>query len=235
MVTLGSDDTALFMRTLASKPSEFFVAHVKCLCLSVSVEPVDASRILTICTGVKTLAFWVDYLSELPGSSLSQLISPLALHKLSIEVQHLYSICQSTVDTSNGFNHLWYDSLTHLDIVFWPEDDLLTFPHLDRFHSLTHVGLWHPHPGSVGEEIFQLVLDSCRRLEILLLVVDESDLLLRPARFQDPRIFLMPYPSIIVQDWESSFTGERNTWLLVKELHLASIEAQRLSDNRSGQ
>lgn len=234
MVTLGSDDTALFMRTLSSKPSGFFAAHVKCLCLSISVEPVDARRILSICKGVKTLAFWVDYLSAFPDSSLTQLISPLSLHKLSIEAQHLYSICQNPVDTLSESCHNWSDSLTDLDIVFWPDDDVDAFPHLDQFHSLTNVGLWHPH-GFVSEEIIWFVLGSCQRLEILLVVVDESDLVQKPALIHDPRVVLMPYPSTIVQDWESSFMGRQNTWLRAKEVHLASIKARKLSHNKPGQ
>jgi len=69
-------------------------------------------------------------------------------------------------------------------------------------------------------------------LEILLVVVDESDLVLKPALIHDPRVVLMPYPSTIVQDWESSFMGRQNTWLRAKEVHLASIKARRLSDNK---
>lgn len=234
MVTLGYDDTALFMRTLASKPAEFFATHVKCLCLSVSVEPADAEKILFTCTGVKMLAFWVDYLSAFPDSSISHLISPLPLHRLSIEAQHLHAICQSPSNPSRDFDSIWYTHLTQLDVVFWPENDSYTIPCLTHFPCLTHVGLWHPH-GLVDENVILFVLDSCERLEILLIVVDESDLAQIHLTFQDPRVVLMPYPSTVIQDWEASFMGKPSTWARAKEARRANAKLKHASDGSSGQ
>ncbi|KAF9449820.1 hypothetical protein P691DRAFT_519853 [Macrolepiota fuliginosa MF-IS2] len=229
MVTLGSDDTALFMRTLASKPAEFFATHVKCLCLSASVKPNDAERILSTCTGVKILAFWVDYLSAFPDSSISPLISPLSLRRLSIEAQHLYSMCQSTPKPSGGLDRSWYTHLTHLDVVFWHPS--YTLPYLSNFPSLTHVGIWHPN-GLVDDDVIQPVLDSCKRLEILLVVVDEGDLDLiqNPLTSQDPRVVLMPYPSTVILDWEALFTGKPSTWARAKEARIANAKMKRVSD-----
>lgn len=228
MVTLGSEDTALFLRTLASKPAEFFATHVKCLCLSVSVTPVDAEKILSICSGVRRLAFWVNYLSAFPGKSITHLISPLSLRRLSIEARHLRSLRQSSLKARAGEDSRWYTNLTHLDIVFWPEDTSLTLPDLTHFRSLTHVGLWQSHR-PVEEKLISEVLDSCKRVQILLVVVHESDMTQRPCA-QDRRVVFMPYPTAVVVDWEASFTGKPNTWSRAQEAYLAAAKPPNVSD-----
>ncbi|KXN86503.1 hypothetical protein AN958_09975 [Leucoagaricus sp. SymC.cos] len=212
MVTLGSEDTALFLRTLASKPARFFATHVKCLCLSVSVKPTDAERILSVCSGVRFLAFWVNYLSA-----------------LSIEAEHLRDLCQSSEKKllSKGVS-AWSTNLTHLDIVFWPEDDWHVVPDLSQLSALTHVGLWHPH-GCVEENLVSEILSWCEQLKILLVVVHEDDMTHQP-RSQDRRVVLMPYPATIVQDWEASFIGRANTWSRALESFLAKSEPKSVFD-----
>jgi hypothetical protein len=228
MVTLGSDDTALFLRTLASKPPEFFAAHVKCLCLSVSVQPMEAEKILSTCTGVRMLAFWVDQLSTLPDTSVTQLLSPLSLRKLSIEVQHLHVLCQSTFKTSTDGSSLWYTNLIHLDIVFWSEDNPHPLPDLTHCRSLTHVGLWNPS-SLVVESLVSEVLNLCEQLEILLVVFHECDMAHRPT-FHDRRVVFMPYPARVVQDWEDSFQGQSNTWSRAQEAVLANAKPKDASE-----
>lgn len=235
MVTLGSSDTALFIRTLASKPAEFFATHVRCLCLSISVNPKDAERILSTCTGVRNLAFWVDYLSAFPDSSISHLISSLSLQRLSIEAHHLQAIYDDSFGSSSSPNHTWYAGLTQLDIVFWGDDeDSHALPYLSQLQSLTQLGLWHPHT-AVDEALIPLVLSACERLEILLLVIHEDDLIQNPPTFQDSRVVLMPYPPTVVQDWEAFLKGQPNTWSRAKESLLANASAQKASDGNSGE
>lgn len=234
MVTLGSDDTVLFMRTLASKPAVFFATNVKSLCLSISVEPRDAERILAVCTGVRSLAFWVDYISTLSPTSMYHLISPLHLRKLSIEVQHFHALCHSTPGEFGNPSQSWHARLTHLDIVFWEEDDepgVLSY--LTQLKSLSRLGLWNPH-GLVNEDFVSHILDACEQLEILLLVIDEDDSGRTPPTFQDPRVVLLPYPAQIIQDWEAPFVGQPNTWSRATEVFFANAKARHESEGSSG-
>ncbi|EKM76710.1 hypothetical protein AGABI1DRAFT_44363 [Agaricus bisporus var. burnettii JB137-S8] len=234
MVTLGSADTVLFMRTLDSKPAGFFAINVKSLCLSISVEPRDAERILAVCTGVRSLAFWVDYLSTLPSASLYSLISPLSLRNLSIEVQHLHALCHGKPGEFGSPGDPWHARLIQLDIVFWEDDEepgVLSY--LTQLKSLSRLGLWNPH-GFVDEGFVSHILDACERLDILLLVIDEDEFAHNPPAFQDPRVVLMPYPAQIIQDWEASFTGQPNTWSLAMEIFFANVKARHESDGKSG-
>lgn len=233
MVTLGSDDTVLFMRTLASKPAVFFATNVKSLCLSISVEPQDAKRILAVCTGVRSLAFWVDYISTLSPTSMYQFIAPLPLRKLSIEVQHLHALCETLGEPGN-VDQSWHAELKQLDVVFWEDDDEPDIlPYLTQLKSLSRLGLWNPH-GLVNESFVSRILSACKHLEILLLVIDEDDSGPAPPSFQDPRVVFMPYPPQIIQDWEASFVGRPNTWSQAMEIFLANVKARHESDGTSG-
>ena len=112
MVTLGSSDTKLFLRTMDAVPPGFLANYVKRLCLSVSVDASDAERILGVCTGVVDLAFWVDYLRVFPAKPISPFIAPLPLQRLSIELNHFTSLFSDLNSQPK-----WADTLTHLDIV----------------------------------------------------------------------------------------------------------------------
>ena len=109
MVTLlGKPDTAeLFVRTIKSMPPIFIAVNVKRLCLSFSVRG-DSS-----CTGVVDLIFWLDYLPYLqafPEHSLSSLFSPLPLRRLAIELSNYRTLfCEPAA---------WFETLTHLDIIW---------------------------------------------------------------------------------------------------------------------
>jgi len=196
MVTLGNDDTKLFLRTMDSMPPEFFAVHVKKLCLSVSVGAKNAKRILSICTGVTDIAFWVDYLGTYPRHPIAPLISPLPLRRLSIELKHFLSLF-----TGPEPDHGWCDTLSHLDIIFWTHELSPAIPHLEKLSSLTHLALWLRH--SQAQETSLLAIVSARKSLKVLAIFDESDNpedITWPA---DPRVVYMPYPSNVVREWEA--------------------------------
>ncbi|KAF8966631.1 hypothetical protein BDZ97DRAFT_622358 [Flammula alnicola] len=195
MVTLGSDDTALFLRTMETVPPEFFASHVKKLCLSVSVSAANAERILSVCKGVVDLAFWVDYLGRFPKRSIAPFISLLPLHKLSIELTHFTSLFSDP-----NSRHRWCDTLTHLEIIFWTHEMSPKVPHLHKLTSLTHLALRLRH-SQVYEDSLFTILSECKHLKTLV-IFDEPDTE-DMVWTEDPRVVYLPYPPKVVPEWEA--------------------------------
>ncbi|KAF5386456.1 hypothetical protein D9757_005926 [Collybiopsis confluens] len=208
MVTLGRGDVALFLRTMAMFPADFFVRYVKRLCLTVSVRPHDARTILQTCTGVSNLACWVDFMGISPASPFRHLFYPLPLRRLSIEVGHFRQL---------GFSEcVWTGSLTCLDIVFWDQGPLV-LSELRFLPSLARLSLYLSQ-SDVDEPSLLSILSATPTLQILVLVVEEDDL----DRFEhttriDPRIVCMPHPPT-VPDWEAPHRGLPDLWSHAEEI-----------------
>ena len=228
MVTLGSNDTALFLRTMETIPSHFLSHHVKKICLSVSVRPTHAERILTTCTGVTDLAFWVDYLGGSPSLSIVPFISPLPLRRLSIELAHFMSLFAQP-----GARHAWLNSLTHLDIIFWTHVPAPAVSHLDQLPSLTHLALRlrHNHP---EENSLISILSACKCLK-LLVILDEMESVEESVWTTDPRVVYIPYPPNIVREWESQARQDHGcNWSRAEDLvrrHTAQRESSYISSH----
>jgi len=224
MVTLGENDAILFLRTMTSTPPDFLALRVKKLCLTVSVGAKNAKRILMACTGVVDLALWVDYLGAFPDDSIVQFIAPLRLHRLSIEIKHFKSLFADL-----EARQTWWDTLTHLDLVFWTHDDDPAAPHLTELSSLTHLSLRlrHSHPTAHS---LSVILLACRRLRVLV-IFDDPDLSDTEETISpmDPRIVWMFYPVNIVQDWEAQAKNDPHCiWSRAEDLVRSNI-AQRES------
>lgn len=65
-----ASDENHFAVAVSSRPTSFFEAHVKNLCLTGTMTDEHASRVLSVCTGVRNLALW-----KWP-SDLSQVVKP---------------------------------------------------------------------------------------------------------------------------------------------------------------
>jgi hypothetical protein len=222
IVTLGSMDTNLFLRTLQCLPRHFFVDHVKKLCLSVSVTATQAERILSVCSGVTDLAFWVDYLRITPSRSILPLISALPLRRLSIEMEHFIFLFSDP-----SVNHVWCDGLTHLDIRFWKQTTSPVIPYLDRLHSLTYLAL-RLHHNLACEASLLSILSSCRALRIMIIYdhPESGEELIWPT---DPRVIYLPYPLNVIQDWESQAREDSTCdWFWAEELIQKHMERERL-------
>ncbi|KAJ3512713.1 hypothetical protein NLJ89_g3361 [Agrocybe chaxingu] len=213
MVTLGSDDTALFLRTMGSLPQQFFANSVKKLCLSVSVSGRNATRILRACTGVTDLAFWVDYIGTVPNRSLIPYISPLPLRKLSAEVSHFLALFPT-----GEIIHPWCECLTHLDIIFWTHEMAPVIPPLDRLPSLTHLALRLRH-NQTQEAALSTILSTCRALKVLIIFDDAEEAAEEKVWTVDPRVVFMPYPTNVVREWEAQARQEEScSWSRAEEL-----------------
>ncbi|KAJ3760882.1 hypothetical protein EV360DRAFT_80766 [Lentinula raphanica] len=219
MVTLGSQDVALFLRTMEMFPAHFFAQTVKKLCLTVSVKPDDARRILQTCIGISSLACWVDFLGRTPSVSFRELLYPLPLRRLSIEVVHFQSL--------SFLECAWINTLTCLDLVFWKSDPLLV-SELCFLPALTHLALWLQHP-NVEDSALAQILSVVPSLRLLCLVTDEDDLEnLEHTRQIDLRIVSVPHPRRGVLDWEAPYRGRPDMWSQAEEI----LEQRRTAVNQ---
>lgn len=224
MVTLGNTDTELFVRTMESMPPDFIAINVKRLCLSVSVGGDSAAHILRSCNGVVDLAFWLDYLQAFPEHSLSPLISPLPLRRLSIELSHYRILFRESAT--------WCETLTHLDIIFWSRETSPVIPYLDKLPSLSHLLLRLRHNRTKRGSLLE-ILSACKALKVLVIYDDESDRTEDAAVLAsvDPRVVKIRYPANVVRDWESRAKLDWNcTWsraeeLVRKQKHAAAASA----------
>ena len=221
MVTLGNTDTELFVRTMESMPLDFIAFNVKRLCLSVSVGGDNATHILRSCTGVVDLAFWLDYLQTFPEHSLSPLISPLPLRRLSIELSHYRALFREST--------AWCETLTHLDIIFWSWETSPVIPYLDKLPSLSHLLLRLRH-NRANKGSLLAILSACKALKILV-IYDESDRTEDAVLAVDPRVVRIRYPANVVRDWESRAKLDWNcTWSRAEEL----VRKQKHAAQRQG-
>lgn len=212
IVTLGSTDTYHFLRTVQYFPSDFFANSVKKLCLSVSVSGNHAERILSLCSGVTDLAFWVDYLLTTPGQSIIPIISTLPLRRLSIELEHFIFLFSDP-----SVNHGWCEGLTHLDIRFWTHTTSPVIPYLDRLPSLAYLALRLQH-NQPSEESLLDILSTCTALKVLI-IYDHPDSLEESVWPTDPRVIYLPYPPNVIQDWESQACEDISCdWCWAEEL-----------------
>lgn len=214
VVSLGNTDTTLFLRSMEYIPPKFFAAHVRKMCLSVSVTAEDAERILRVCTGVIDLAFWVDYLSTFPDASLATFISQLPLQKLSIEHSHFMSL----FPPSPKAQHAWCDTLTHLSIIFWTSEISCPSSELRSLCSLTHLAL-KMYDACAPEDYVHQILSACERLQVLVIFEHSADAIEDVGHCDDPRVAYMDSPPQAILDWELQAREDEDcSWTMAEEL-----------------
>ncbi|THV04774.1 hypothetical protein K435DRAFT_648876 [Dendrothele bispora CBS 962.96] len=221
MVTLGSSDAILFIRTMDSTPASFFARNVRVLCLTVSTRPADAFRILQTCTGVTSLACWVDFHRVAPRVPFQVPLAQLPLRRLSVEIGQFMEL---------PLPHcLWLTTLTHLNLIFWVRHGSIEVPGLELFPSLTHLSI-SLRGSDVDETSLIGLLSAGRFLRILCIVLDEHEyehIGDRDTTVIDPRIVYMPR-SDNVPDWEAPYRGQPDTWF-----HAEEAVAEQMANYRS--
>ncbi|TFK70968.1 hypothetical protein BDN72DRAFT_958464 [Pluteus cervinus] len=134
-----------FRACLDQRPPEFFAKHVKRLCLPRIVPAIEASYIISRCSGVIDLACWfVGY----RHAYLSSRIITLPLRHLSVDFDTYLGIaCQVYTDYDTDPEYVGTNvNITHLTLLnFIPTREHPTIPHLHCFSALTHLRLaFHP-------------------------------------------------------------------------------------------
>ncbi|KAJ6621473.1 hypothetical protein B0H10DRAFT_2017435 [Mycena sp. CBHHK59/15] len=197
-VTL-SDQTVCdrFVRTLDSRPAQFFTDNVKSLCVPGDLEPFGAARVLKVCQGVVNLAIW---LQRPPcGAPLFPLVSALRPKRLSVTLQALYG------HTEPDFAHPFFSKVSHLELVDWPEwASCLRLEIV--FQHLTHLAIHLDHYTQDPERLHE-ILASCRSLVVCLGLVRDDDTMIAAseqlAGVEDPR-FVILSESDVLDNWEAS-------------------------------
>ncbi len=204
------------MRTMGSIPSSFFAANVKKLCLTISVEPLVGTQILSTCTGLDSLALWVDFWSSDSHISVPPLLAYLPLRNLSVPLKCFHELssdvlCRSTL----------LQNLVRLDLIHWDGDEFAALPDLSSTPNLTELGvIVHFH---ITKSYLLSLSSQCPTLRVMSVLVDEG-LGIEHVPTEDPRIVFLPYPNM-VPDWEASVRGFESTWTAARQ-----VVAERLRE-----
>lgn len=172
-VVLGGESPLLnrkahykFLRTIGSKPAEFFGRIVKRLCLTYHAHNESAMRLLHQCTGATSLACWSP--TTLSPSSLSSIASLRFLRHLSIPIAYFMNLPFSNNPSCN-----WHRRLTHLEIII-PAAQLhhlqpVMAERLLALPSLTHLGFLD-FPNSLEYDFVPPLLEGHTTLEVVYLL-----------------------------------------------------------------
>ncbi|KAH6903347.1 hypothetical protein BKA70DRAFT_1566947 [Coprinopsis sp. MPI-PUGE-AT-0042] len=148
---------------LRRKTPEFFHLHVKRLCITYGSMSMDEANImLSICTGVVDLAFWLSWpegnstsTTTVDKPKMSRVISQLPLRHAELPYDQLVEIERQSLST--GSLPGWCTTLTHLEVVYWTiasRDDHILVPLLERFMALTHLAIdWYPFAPDLHEQV----------------------------------------------------------------------------------
>ncbi|KAJ7863169.1 hypothetical protein B0H13DRAFT_1095684 [Mycena leptocephala] len=191
-----------FLRTLDTRPAQFFTDNVKSLCVPGDIELIDAERVLKACQGLINLAIWLP----LQDAPLFPLVGSLRPTRLSINVHALYgSHCEP------DFEHPFFSNVTHLELVDWL--DWATYLHVNYLSPhLTHLALDFDLYTEGSAERLRDILASCGSLIVCIalvsddeIMIDTSDQLLA-AGIHDPRLVTLS-ESDVLENWEASLRG----------------------------
>ncbi|KAJ7290190.1 hypothetical protein C8J57DRAFT_338274 [Mycena rebaudengoi] len=156
-----------FLQLVDLKPAGFFASIVRALFLPYPVPSKTASKVLSVCTGVRILGCWAPS-QDTPELPLQ--ISRLPLPRLGIGLHHFLSIPLST--------SAWLSTLTHLHLAFWVQfddpmfDDPIKLLALCRqLPQLTHIYM-HDHELARSLHLARQLCSSCPALRAVHLEVN---------------------------------------------------------------
>ncbi|KAF9219834.1 hypothetical protein BS17DRAFT_788481 [Gyrodon lividus] len=211
VVLRGPGHAYQFMSTLVNRSPEFAKLHVKALCVRPQIPRSLTVQLLTLCSGVESLALWVPSQSEGPAEIIN-ILSSLPLRFLSINLTAITNATCHPVPVLH--NHPIFEHLTHLDIVnhwvLWTSS--LGIEHLPH---LTHVAFRFWSRGSVNAAL-SLILKESPRLRVLVLLADS--VVVPGARhyldregIRDDRVVVMKHTRD-ADEWESMERESEGMW-----------------------
>lgn len=190
-----------FAVVLASRPPAFFEKHVKNLCLMGAMSNDHALRVLSVCTGVRNLAFW--------GRSFhtSPLIVKLRLRSLDTTI--------AIVNQLSKLHHMFPD-LTYLSALCRADKEVMSS--LEWLPALTHVRLVVGRYNYLTPAIIRVVAQTSRRLQSILIQIDNhhqwyfNRAQVEAWAGEDSRVMILEDSSNYgsVRDWEERISCHNN-------------------------
>ncbi|KAJ7777148.1 hypothetical protein B0H16DRAFT_1504471 [Mycena metata] len=208
-----------FLRTLDSRPADFFTANVKSLCVPGDIEPLGAERVLKACQGVINLAIWLPP----QNTPLFPYVSSLRPIRLSINVPALFgSPCEPDL------KHPFFSRVEYLELVDWL--DCASHLHIEYLSScLTHLALDFDRYTEGATPRLRDILASCPSLVVCLGLVSNDDAMiiasdtLALAKIDDPRLLILS-DSDVVENWEASLGGsDESVWAFAEDIVASKI------------
>ncbi|KAJ7837404.1 hypothetical protein B0H14DRAFT_2362405, partial [Mycena olivaceomarginata] len=200
LVTIRNRKSAeKFLKLSDSKAPGFFAIAVKSLLLF-SLPAEYTVRILSLCPGVQSLAFWIW---NFPTPAIPP-ISQLPLRRLSVR------FCLTAVLTATP-PPTWLSSVTHLDIAFFnaSESDVKK---LTRLPHLTHVALYWEVADAGPPPPIKAVCANCPNLQVLVIMSWPYDESMINSYSFDPRVVVRPVPTSLGPDWEATHLDLPDIW-----------------------
>ncbi|KAF8839327.1 hypothetical protein BDN67DRAFT_970167, partial [Paxillus ammoniavirescens] len=168
VVLRGRGHAFQFLYALSNRPPDFAHSHVKSLCIRPQIPLSLTIQLLTLCSGLETLALWTHSQPENPAE-ITNILTSLPLTSLSINL-HAITTNLTCYPRHALQNHPVFVNLTHLDIVnpwvVWTTS--LGIEHLPR---LTHLAFRFWSRGSVNGALSRILGES-PRLQVLVLLAD---------------------------------------------------------------
>ncbi|KAJ7780132.1 hypothetical protein DFH07DRAFT_950185 [Mycena maculata] len=208
-----------FLRTLESRPAQFFADNVKSLCVPGDIELFEAEKVLKACRGVVNLAVWLPP----QHAPLFPSVCSLQPRRLSVNVS---ALCGST--SQPDFSHPFFAKVTHLELVDWM--DWTTFLHIDQLSPhLTHLALDldTETEGSVAH--IRNILSSCRSLVICIGLVTNDEAMIvaseQLASIEDTRLVILS-ESNVIDNWEASLRDgtDASVWVFAESIVVAKTQ-----------
>ncbi|KAJ7803204.1 hypothetical protein B0H14DRAFT_2613653 [Mycena olivaceomarginata] len=200
-----------FLRTVDSRPAQFFADNVKSLCVPGDIDPLGAVRVLKACQGVVNLAIWLVGPQDTP---FFPFVSALRPTHLSINIHGLYG-----VQCKPDFAHPFFSHVTHLELVDWLE----WAPHIAALSPhLTHLALDFDLRAEGSAALLRAVLASCRSLAVCIALVGDDESMIvasdRLAGIGDARLVILS-ESDVIENWEASLRGtDASLWAFAEDI-----------------
>ncbi|KAK7063744.1 hypothetical protein R3P38DRAFT_3164732 [Favolaschia claudopus] len=209
LVAIQDDhDVNRFLKLAKLKEPVFFNVNVKTLIFSGSIPAESAAQILSLCSGIRAMSFWIFN----PLQSLVLQLRQLSLSRLFTRCNHFMQLL--SLDPSP-----WL-SVTHLELAIQTVDQTHGFQHLTQLPSLTHVLLAQAHSPSAAK----MVCQSCPSLQILLIVYYSFPHVDAIGLYSfDPRIVVGPLFTDLVRDWK----GVHDIWADAERVLAKQIISQQ--------
>ncbi|KAJ7213044.1 hypothetical protein GGX14DRAFT_361079 [Mycena pura] len=224
-IVLGQPDAkqTLFWCTFAARPPAFFAKNIRALHLATGVSYPRARALLTVCTDLVALTWWVENSFRSRAELLDILAEPgplSSLRHLSINVATLWP-------RAGNFAHPLFARLTHLELVnspAWFDWTPLLAPNV--LPCLTHLALSELGPAhavsALDSSFFREALASDApgpRLEMLIAVSQNEYFLCALEReravLEDARFVCLPsyhYPWGLAEYWDAVARREVQVW-----------------------